>query len=384
MQKKFIALAISAAFSAPAFAEVSMYGTVDAAVVHASADGQKSDTIAVSGGLSQSRLGVKGAQDLNNGMKAVVVLEYGLDAQTNSTVGAPGVGNSAVARQQMLAVAGDFGTVATGYLQTTAYDWAAKFDPTADSLVSPLQNVTAGSTFLIGSSAIAARAQRALAYISPNMGGFIVAANYSTALAGVGDLTQANTLVVQNKSTAFLLSGTYTAGPLAVGAVYVGATLGSSGAAAIPSLGAPNVLSTEAATLSGTDIALGASYDLAVVKLFATYQTSKTGTNNVVTAAGTNKAMSVSAVAPVGPGAIAVSYAKNTIDASSTLSSLTKKGTGTDMGASGVTVAYLQGLSKTTTFYAAYAKTSQGKNTDLPSVYRLPRGGFHATSFSFC
>ncbi len=56
------------------------------------------------------------------------------------------------ARQQMLAVAGDFGTVATGYLQTTGYDWPVKFDPTAGSLVSPLQSMTKGANFLIGSS----------------------------------------------------------------------------------------------------------------------------------------------------------------------------------------------------------------------------------------
>ncbi len=36
MQKKIIALAVAAAFSAPAFAEVTMYGVVDAAVANAS------------------------------------------------------------------------------------------------------------------------------------------------------------------------------------------------------------------------------------------------------------------------------------------------------------------------------------------------------------
>ena len=33
-------------------------------------------------------------------------------------------------------------------------------------------------------------------------------------------------------------------------------------------------------------------------------------------------------------------------------------------------------------FYAAAKVGTQG--SDLPSVFRLPRGGFHATSFSFC
>ncbi len=132
---------------------------------------------------------MKGAEDLNNGMKAVVVLEYGLDTQTAGSIGA--------ARQQMLAVAGDFGTVATGYLQTTGYDWAVKFDPTAGSSVSPLQNVTKGSTFLIGSAAVLL-VLNALWPTSPqNLGGLTVAVNYSTALAGLGDLAvpSANQLV---------------------------------------------------------------------------------------------------------------------------------------------------------------------------------------------
>ena len=354
MQKKLIALAIAAAFSAPAFADVTMYGVADAAVVNVSADGQKSDLLAYSGGLAQSRLGAKAVQDLDNGMKAVVVLEYGLDTQVASGL------TSATARQQMLAVAGGFGTFATGYLQTTGYDWACKFDPTCGSAVSPLQNVTGGSTFLIGSAAGAARAQRALAYISPDMNGLSFAVNYSTALSGLGELTVPSATAVQAKSTAYLLSASYNAGPLSVGAVYVGATLGTNELNPV----APG----HASTLSGTDVALGASYDLGVAKLFATYQTTTTGTNNIVTTAGTNKAMSFSAVAPVGPGAIAVSYAKNDVDAGSTLSSLSKVGTGTDMGASGMTVAWLQGLSKTTTLYAAYSKMSQGANTRSYSV----------------
>src|SRR5512143_3898327 len=116
MQKKIIALAIAAAFSAPAFADVNMYGSVDAGIAHASADGQKSDTLAVSGGLSASRFGVNAAEDVGS-MKVLVNLEYGLDNQTNSTVGvsttAAALGGSVIAaRQQMLAVAGDFGTVA--------------------------------------------------------------------------------------------------------------------------------------------------------------------------------------------------------------------------------------------------------------------------------
>ena len=339
MQKKLIALAIAAAFSAPAFADVTMYGTVDAAVAHASNDGQKSGTIAVSGGLSQSRLGVKTAEDLNDGLKAVVVLEYGLDPQNNTTIGTAGAGNTAVARQQMLALAGGFGTVATGYLQTTGYDFAVKFDPTADSLVSPLQSMTGKNGFLIGSNAVATRAKRALAYISPSMSGVTVAVNYSTDVGlqglGLGNLAVPSTSP-DTKISATLVSVSYDNGPLSVGGVYAGD-------------------SVPTANSNTTDYALGASYDLTVVKLFATYQQSKT--NAVASpASDANKAMSFSAVAPVGPGAVVFTYAKSSL------------GTVTSQDGNGYTVGWLQGLSKTTTAYATVTKVSNGSAGSQYSV----------------
>ncbi len=341
MQKKIIALAIAAAFSAPAFADVTMYGTVDAAVAHASADGQKSDTIAVSGGLSPSRLGANASEDLGDGLKAIVNIEYGLDAQTSSTIGTAGVGNSANTRQQLLGVAGGFGTVATGYLQTTGYDFAMKYDPTAESLVDPLQNVV-GQNFLIGSNAIASRAQRALAYISPSMSGVTVAVNYSTALAGVGQLTQASN-ANSGKTTATLVSVNYDGGPLSLGAVYA-ADSTFNGAGELK------------------DYSLGGSYDFKVVKLLATYQSS------TPTGLSANKAMSLSAVAPVGPGAIAASYAKNTMNSIAGVAC-------NSCGATSYTLAYLQGLSKTTTAYAAVSRVSQDANTNSFSVINDVLGG---------
>ena len=336
MQKKLIALAVAAAFSAPAFADVTMYGVVDAAVARASADGQKSDMLAVSGGLSQSRIGAKAVEDLNNGMKAVVVLEYGLDTQTNTSIGAAGL-SGPVARQQMLALAGGFGTVASGYLQTTGYDFAVKFDPTADSLVSPLQSMTGNGGFLIGSNAGAARAQRALAYISPNLSGVTVAVNYATdirAPGSLGNLTQPST-GGDVKVSAVLASVNYDWNALSVGGVYAKTSV-PTGAAAT------------------TDYALGASYDLTVVKLMGTYQQTKTDATGV--AGNANKAMSFSAVAPVGPGAVLFSYAKSTL------------GTVTSQNGNGYTVGYLQGLSKTTTAYATVTKVTNGSAGSQYSV----------------
>lgn len=219
MQKKIIALAVAAAFSTPAFADVGFYGIVDAAVASISAKGQKSDMLAASGGASGSRLGVKATEDLGSGLTGVAVLEYGLDSQDSSSVGA--------ARQKYIAVAGDFGTVATGYLQTAAYDFLAKYDPIYGS--SSSAHSIAASGHLVGSGA--QRAQRAIAYISPNISGLTVAVNYATALVGLGNLTVDEKSAAE-KDSAYLLSANYTLDALSVGFVYAGKNVGATAAKA--------------------------------------------------------------------------------------------------------------------------------------------------------
>jgi predicted porin len=335
MQKKLIALAVAAVISAPAFADVTPYGIIDGGVANISGDGQKSQLAALSGGASTSRLGVKVTEDLGNGLTAVGVLEYGLDTETNQTA-APtittttgttagtttgGVGaastSSAVsnlaARQQMLALAGSFGTVATGYLQTTGYDFQGKFDPLAGSSASPLQSMN--QSLLIGTAAAGARAQRALAYISPEVvPGLSFAVNYSTAFSGLGNVRVANTAADAN-ITAALASANYAAGPLAVSVVYAGVNYPTSA--------------------NSNEIAAGASFDFGAAKLLGTYQ------RNTGAVGAVDTAMSVSGVVPLGADAVAVSYAKRGTEVA-------------NAGGSGYTVGYLHTLSKTTTVYAAY------------------------------
>lgn len=323
MHKKIIALAVVAAFSTPAFADVTPYGIIDAGVVSISGTGQKSDIIGVSGGLSTSRVGLKISEDLGDGLTAAGVLEYSLDAQTSDTVGS--------ARQEYVALAGGFGTVASGYLQTAGYDFGVKFDPVTGSSISPQQNVTK-TDFLIGSVAVAARAQRAVAYISPNIGGLTVAVNYSTAFAGTGNANLAST-AADAKVAASLLSATYTDGPLTAAAVYAG----TNNATGISNL---------------SEYALGASYDLGVAKVMGTYQTQTTN----ATASKTHNAYSLSAVVPVGGDAVAVTYAANKLD------------TATDTNGSSYSVGYLRNLSKTTTAYAAYSSVTNGAGTNKYSV----------------
>jgi len=349
MQKKLIALAIASLASASAFADTSasIYGTIDGAVASISGSGQKSQFLTVSSGLTPSRVGIKAADDLTGGTKIVGVLEYGLDAQDTSGLG------GTVARQKMLALAGDWGTFATGFLQTTGYDWAVKFDPAAESSVSSLQNITTAASvgttgFLVGSAAEAARAQRALAYISPNWSGFSFALNYSTAFVNLGAAGQPSNTVAP--TTAYLASVSYDKGPLSLGAVYVNASN-------VFGVASGNIL-VGATGISESEYALGASYDFAVTKLSATYQSTKRSNG-----AGSNTAYSISDVTPVGPGALVLQYAGSSIK-----SSLATGLALTGSNATAYTVAYLDPLSKKATGYVAYTSVKNGSSSNAFSV----------------
>jgi predicted porin len=333
MQKKIIALAVVAAFSAPAFADTALYGIVDAGLANVSNSGQKSQTLIVSGGLSTSRIGVKGTEDLGNGLSAVYNLEYALDIASNTGIGAANIGSGTLARQQMVGLTGDFGTAVAGRLQTTAKDFGDKYDPTSGSDVSSLNNLTSARQFLIGSTAQAARASRAIAYISPNINGLKVAVNYVTVLAaGLGNLTVLNTAADTNK-TVTLISANYEAGPLSVGGVY-----GSDSA--------PATATTAASLDNRKEYALGASYDFGMAKVFGTYQGSH---NDATGAAGnTDKVYSLNGLIPAGPGAVVVGYASSKVSTDSTGNSDSKS----------YDMAYLYNLSKTATIYGAYAHVS--------------------------
>ncbi len=334
MQKKIIALAVAAAFSTPAFADVGFYGIVDGAVANISASGTKGDFLAVSGGASQSRLGVKATEDIGNGLTAVAVVEYGIDTENSdgSVTGAtPNQASAFTARQKMLAVAGDFGTVATGYLQTAAYDFLAKYDPIYGSGSSAQTIVAKG--FLVGSGA--QRAQRAVAYISPNINGLVLAANYATALAGLGDLGQPSAATTGLKSTAYLLSANYAVDALSVGAVYAGTRNASTPAVA-----------------TNKEWALGASYDLGVAKVMGTYQSDTASTAG----SKASTVLSGAVVVPVATGAIAAMYAKNSMGGVSSAS-----------GAA-FTAGYLHTFSKSTTGYFVFSNVTNGSASTAYTV----------------
>lgn len=334
MQKKLIALAV-AALAGSAFAQtnVTIYGVVDAGIAkYSSANNGHASTQVISSGLSTSRLGFKGVEDLGNGLKALFVLEYRLSNDVNTTIGGnftnAGTSASGPARQQLLGLTGGFGTVAAGRLQTASYDWMVKYQ-TLVATAFDAANLVSGKGGFRVNTGVDARADNALAYISPSFGGLTLAVNHAKAVE------QTAHAIEQTTTTANIFSADYTNGPLAVGLVNNRAVAAGVGA-----------------TANQDDWALGASYNFGAALLKATYQTTK-NKNGLVTASGDaakrNKAYHVGVTVPFGAAALVASYAANNLaytDASDNAKAWNLAGT--------------YALSKRTTAYAGYARATNG------------------------
>lgn len=357
MNKKIIALAIAGLASGALHAQsnVTVYGVVDSYLGHVSAGGKKSTNVVNSGGLSGSRLGFKGSEDLGGGLKALFALEYGLAVDSNTGVGT----GSSAARQQYVGLGSNYGTLLAGRLQTAGYDWAGRVNAFAgtaiDSLITVERNQGNGKvrgklgigSFFNSSS----RADNAVAYVSPNFSGFSVAVNHarvseSAALNAGGKDDYAN-----------LVSGTYSQGPLTLSLIYAGANFeGSAG----------NVANTISKM---NEWGFGGAYDFGVVKLYGSYQVQKV---DVVGASyDSDKVWQLSAAVPLSAhGSLLLGYAGNSL-----------KATAAADNSKSYSAAYLHNFSKRTTAYAGYQYVSNDGAASLGAANTLlaPNAGEHGS-----
>jgi predicted porin len=159
MNKKLIAAAIAAVVAAPAVsaADTTLYGKAHVSVQ--SNDTGSSDNYTATS--NASRLGVKGSEDLGDGLKAIFGYEMGYDITDG------GANGPVSARNAFVGMAGGFGTLLVGRHDTPAKVafYAAGNDLLGDSVIDFNK---------IGFTEV--RTDNAIAYISPNFSGFTVAA----------------------------------------------------------------------------------------------------------------------------------------------------------------------------------------------------------------
>lgn len=128
MKKSLIALAALAAVgAASAQSSVTLYGVIDTGYswTRATVGGDKTTTTGLtSGNLSSSRWGLKGQEDLGNGLAAVFNVEAGFDSSngrtgggfdfSNINSGIPGVYGNGFNRRAVVGLKGSFGQVLLG------------------------------------------------------------------------------------------------------------------------------------------------------------------------------------------------------------------------------------------------------------------------------
>ncbi|BAN26834.1 porin Gram-negative type [Caballeronia insecticola] len=180
------AFASAAAIATPAFAQssVTLYGIVDDSIVYQSSQTNLAKTNAgrsnvkmASGIWAGSRFGLKGAEDLGGGNKAIFQLESGFDINS----GGQQFTNAMFGRQAWVGLTNPaYGTLTLGRQYTSYYTLLSPYSPT--NWLTGYFGAHPGD--LDGMDTIY-RANNSIVYTSPKLYGFTVSGSYS--LAGVPD-----------------------------------------------------------------------------------------------------------------------------------------------------------------------------------------------------
>ncbi|WP_184414891.1 porin [Rhodocyclus tenuis] len=340
MHKKIIALAVAGLLSGGAFAQsnVSIYGIVDLYGAHRTADNARAQNGVDSGGLATSRIGFKGEEALGNGLSAVFTLEYGLDVDKNTGVGA----TAHMARQQFVGLkSGSLGTLVAGRLQGLSYYTVAAFAGGVGggplSPLASLQTSANNGTATVGAlQASITRFNNGIAYTSPNFAGFDFGAAYSFGNRASG----AEATTADTRDSVYELGANYKNGPIAAGYVF--------------SRAVDKLLAGGSDDLKLNAHFLGASYDFGLAKLKASFQTQKNETGG--SESGKFDIWQLGVDVPVtAAGTIRAAYVAYN----------DKFDTRKADDAKSWTVGYTHALSKRTTAYAAYTVVRNDNNAGL-------------------
>jgi len=133
MKKSLIALAVAGLMSGAAFAQsnVTISGVVDVGYSHRSDSASNAaNRSAFDNGIqSGSRINFSGVEDLGNGLKAVFVLETGLNIDRGGLSANGSSADRGFGRQTYAGLAGDFGTFVSGRVYTPQFNLVTAVDP---------------------------------------------------------------------------------------------------------------------------------------------------------------------------------------------------------------------------------------------------------------
>jgi predicted porin len=282
--------------------KVPTYAVVNGALAQTYVSQTKVDA----GGLSGSRFGLRGSEDLGGGLKGNFLFESGHDTST----GASAQGGLLFGRNAYVGLSGGFGEIRLGR-QLTSYDdlkggftsahQHTSFDTTVGNGVLSSAELTAALSAagpnVTQTAAIlnkldgnlgawvgyAPRFNNSIKYNSPNFGG--VSAGFNVAL---GEDKTANTGATVNTAAHLV----YANGPIGIGIGFQQEQLAK----------------TATATNKLTNTLFGGSYDFGVAKLYAAFNQAKYEIQN---ADATAKEFNIGVRAPVGPVTLVAQYARS-------------------------------------------------------------------------
>jgi predicted porin len=328
--KKFASLAVLAAISGGAYAQssVTLFGVIDEAARYVKNGDLKIKSLA-SGGINTSRLGVRGVEDLGDGLKAGFWLETGLNADSGTQSDSTRFWN----RRSTVSLMGNFGEIRLGRDFTPTYTGYSDYDPFGDN------GVAASSKFDSNLGTLrdtGTRADNQIAYFLPsNLGGV-----YGRASVAAGEGTAGKKYYGGRIG--------YAAGPVDVSVSYGQTTVA-------PLLGEDKFKIAD----------IGASYDFGVVKAMGYYTQSKFADQKIAT-------YSIGAVVPVGVGQIKAAYTH------ANASGTNAAGVNVDANdANQFALGYIYNLSKRTAVYGtgAYVKNKGNATFAVASAPTLVAGG---------
>lgn len=349
LKKKLLAVSIGALFASAAQAQtsVTLYGIADAdfRLDHTNIGTLKS---VGSGGESGSRWGLRGTEDLGNGLKATFNFEQGIDLGDNSVSQGnvtPTTPNSPVSSSggrmfSRTATVGlssaSLGEVRIGRAFTPFYVLWSAVDPGGAGFVAGAQNYAVGNV---------SRFDNAIYYDSPKFYGFQLTGAYRLGESTTNSVASGST---KNGGNAGNVSLSYAAGPLLAGYSY---------------LSSKNAIDNNT---TRTQFA-GAVYDFKVVKLHGLFFNTRNDTNTQVRSAAIGVTVPIQAFTVFGQ----VGRIDNRYD---TGGSTLKNDDATFFGL-GATYAF----SKRTDIYTAWAKDANRGNA-LYTISDSSNAGLYTTT----
>lgn len=337
--KKIATLAVFAAISATAAAQssVTLFGVLDVNARYVKNGDLKLKSLS-GGGINTSRLGVRGTEDLGDGLKAGFWLETGLNVDTGTQSDTTRFWN----RRATVSLLGNFGEVRLGRDFTPTYTGYSDYDVFGDNGIAASSKfesalgVSRDGNTSTTSTGQGTRSDNMVSYFTPgNLGGF-----YGRASVAAGEGTAGKKYYGGRAG--------YAAGPLDVSASYGQYTV---------------------APLAGDDkfkvADVGASYDFGVVKAMGYYTQSKFASQKIAS-------YSIGAIVPVGLGQIKAAYTHANASGTDAL------GASVDANdANQFAVGYIYNLSKRTAIYttAAYVKNKGAATFAVASAPAMVAGG---------